>query len=330
MLDLQELRELIKKALSEIDFPSSPKGLYEPIKYALEGGGKRLRPLLMLSLIEALGGNPHKYLDQAVGLELYHNSTLLHDDIMDNAPVRHGRPSVFKKWGTSGAILSGDAMMTLSGVFMTRNLNGYRLKNTINLFHETILKVDEGQQLDMNFESRQKVSPEEYEEMTRLKTGALFAAACGLAVILSADPSDGSDYDSLLGSAVKLGYLLGVIFQLQDDMFDSFGSEATFGKAIGGDILNDKKTWLQVRLLESDLEGEALALMNDKDIEPEKKIASMIDLYNRLGLKDEIRHEIRSKLQDLAEVLFEMSDHFVDDGLELMEQYIGTVIRREK
>lgn len=253
--------------------PTVPQGLYEPVRYMLGGGGKRLRPVLLCASAHAFGVQPDHVRPQALGIEMFHNFTLLHDDVMDNADVRHGRPTVHCKWNVPTAILSGDTMLTLASTLMGECDSDCRA-DILDLFNRTAIMIYEGQQYDMNFETIDNVTVDEYIEMIRLKTAVLLASACKLGVMLARQPMD------VCRDMYEFGELMGLAFQLRDDYLDTYGDEATFGKAIGGDILNDKKTWLRVKA--SELAGDELHQLSQ--LEGKEKIKEITALYSRLGV----------------------------------------------
>lgn len=264
----------INRWIEEIKFPSEPEGLYEPIKYMLSGGGKRLRPTLMLAACEAMGTPYDHARSQALGLEMFHNFTLLHDDVMDNADLRHGRPTVHRKWDVPTAILSGDTMLTLASRNV-ENCDDALRKSIVELFNDTAIEIYEGQQYDMNFESREVVSEAEYLEMIRLKTAVLIACACRMGALVAG----ASELPQRL--FYRYGIALGMAFQLRDDYLDTFGDETTFGKTIGGDILNDKKTWMSIKAIE--LAPGAMSIAKEKST-PDDKINTVIDIYRSNGI----------------------------------------------
>ncbi len=270
--------DYINAAVADIPYPSEPSGLYEPIAYTLASGGKRLRPMLVLAACEACGVECGIALNQALGLEMYHNFTLLHDDVMDRADVRRGRPTVHVKWNDSTAILSGDAMLTMAGQLMMKVADVHKLRPVMELFNTTAMEIYEGQQYDMDFEQRMDVSIEDYLKMIRLKTSVLLGAACKLGAIVAGADQDTADklYD--------YGTMLGLAFQLQDDYLDTFGDPAVFGKAIGGDILNDKKTYLYISALNcenAEVRREIAALLGTRS---DGKIARVRELYVQEGI----------------------------------------------
>lgn len=274
-MDTKEISEAIERHIAGLDLPARPAGLYEPVRYALDGGGKRLRPLLCVQSCLACGGTEADAMDAALALEMFHNFTLVHDDIMDRSPMRRGRPSVAARYGENQAILSGDAMLTLATRLAGRVPEAVAPR-VLAEFNGMALRVYEGQQLDTEFESRKDVTLDEYFEMISLKTGALLAAACRIGAIIAGAG------DATVDALGQYGMELGLAFQLRDDWLDTFGDAATFGKPIGGDIINAKKTWLLITA-RSDSRG-ALDSILDEDLEDDEKVAQVTRLYDRLGV----------------------------------------------
>ncbi len=272
---LEYLGKEADRYLAELSYPTTAPGLFEPVKYTFETGGKRLRPAVCMAAYAALSGKDvHEVISQACAIEMFHNFTLLHDDVMDRAEVRRGKPTVHVKWNTSSAILSGDAMLTLAYDMIAEGA-GARFASIFHLFSKTAMEIYEGQQLDMEFEDRRDVSIEEYMEMITLKTSVLIGCACRLGAEMAEADADTCRrfYD--------YGMLYGLAFQMRDDWLDTFGDPALFGKEIGGDILCDKKTWLRI-MAEKEAPEETAAAASIE--EPEKKIEAMRTLYIRLGL----------------------------------------------
>ncbi len=267
--------DIITEGLEALDIPSEPRGLYAPIRYALDAGGKRIRPTLTLATADALGMNPEKVLPQALALEMFHNFTLLHDDIMDGAEVRRGHPTVHCRWDQNTAILSGDAMLTFATLLVTRGLPQDKVMPVLELFSRTAMEVYEGQQLDMDFEERRKVAVDEYIEMIRLKTSVLLGCATKMGAICAG--ADARTADAFYTYGVNLG----LAFQIKDDMLDTFGDPMLFGKAIGGDILQEKKTWLLITALNED--PSVINLLGPA-AKAEEKINRVRDAYRRLNL----------------------------------------------
>ncbi len=294
MIDTSSLLELIERAIERLPLPARLPGLYDPIRYTMEGGGKRLRPLLCLATCQALGVHPEEALSQAVGIEMFHNFTLLHDDVMDRAETRRGRPTVHCRWNDTTAILSGDAMLTLATMEVAR-CHPDKLPKVLNIFNTTAMQIYEGQQMDMDFESRTDVTVEEYMEMIRLKTSVLLGGACELGAIMA------EAGEATIRSINEFAVNLGLAFQLQDDYLDTFGDPETFGKQIGGDILNDKKTWLLITAMAESPEevGRWVGAAPS-----EEKIAAVRSIYEELRLPA----RIHKMISDLAAAAIEALD----------------------
>ena len=237
MHTFQELLQEVQRAVENIAYPPAPAGLYEPIRYELSLGGKRIRPVLTLMACELFGGDRRMAIDAATGLEIFHNFTLLHDDVMDKADLRRGKPTVHIKWDENSAILSGDAMQILSYMYIMKSPEASRAA-VCDIYLKTALEICEGQQYDMEFESRNDVREEEYIEMIRLKTAVLLGCALKTGAIIAGAPA--ADADRIYDFGVNIG----LAFQLRDDYLDVYGDPAVFGKNIGGDILNNKKTYM--------------------------------------------------------------------------------------
>lgn len=280
MKTAKEYVDIINNEIAAINAAKrEPESLYAPIVYAMEGGGKRIRPMLALAVADALGGDYTKYVHAALAVEGFHNFTLLHDDIMDRADTRHGRPSVYRKYGEAAAILSGDAMLTLAGMLLTDNPQfdaetKVRLNDT---FNARAMEVYFGQAFDMDFESRNDVTIEEYNLMIGYKTAALIAGSCQIGAICAGANED------VTKAFFSYGDNLGMAFQLQDDLLDTFGDPKTFGKPVGGDILNDKKTWLRITAQAEAPEemGNATLLSGNNKIETVRNIYLKLNLPER-------------------------------------------------
>lgn len=286
--------DIIEKGIAAIDYPAEPHGLYDPIRYTLEGGGKRLRPVLLMATAAACGLLPEKVLSPAIGIELFHNFTLLHDDVMDNADVRRGRPAVHRRWNNSTAILSGDAMLTMATQMMTRS-SVRLLPGVMYMFNRTAMDIYQGQQYDMDFEDRRDVTEEEYLEMIRLKTSVLLACACYLGALLAGAPAE--DQKAMYSYGEKLG----LAFQLRDDYLDTYGDPAIFGKEIGGDIINRKKTWLWI--MASQRAPKELNEILDKRLSDHLLVEEVKGLYDRLGLPAESAALIDRYVQEAVAAL---------------------------
>lgn len=296
MFTIDYFSEIIEKAVAGLDLPAEPSGLYEPVRYTLCGGGKRLRPVLMMAAAEAFGAKAEDVVNQALGLEVFHNFTLLHDDVMDNADVRRGRPTVHRRWNASTAILSGDAMLTMASQLMG-TCSDEKLRSVLGLFNATAMEIYEGQQYDMDFENLANVSVDSYLEMIRLKTSVLLACACRMGALLA-----GAD-EASCNALYRYGELLGLAFQLQDDYLDTYGDPALFGKEIGGDIINEKKTWLWINAMAE--RPEEMKRVLDKNLTDYLKIKEIKAIYDSLDLPAKshalIEHYVDRAIDALAE-----------------------------
>ena len=239
MYSADEILNKVNLFISNLPYHRRPESLYEPIKYVLSMGGKRIRPTLMLLAYNMFRDDPERILMQAVALETYHNYTLLHDDLMDHADLRRGHETVHKRWNDNQAILSGDSMLVLAYERMAQ-CPADKLGEVLSLFTQTALEIGEGQQYDIDFETRNDVSEDEYIEMIRLKTSVLLACALKIGAVLAG--ASKADADNLY----KFGEQIGLAFQLQDDYLDVYGDPKIFGKAVGGDIVSNKKTYMLI------------------------------------------------------------------------------------
>ena len=275
-----QLLDKVNAFMKQMPYARPPKGLYEPIAYELSLGGKRVRPVLMLMAYNLYKEDVDTFLSQAVGLETYHNHTLLHDDVMDQADMRRGKPTVHNVWNENTAILSGDAMLILAYRLMA-DCDKEKLADVLHTFTETTMEICEGQQWDMEFETRMDVKVEEYIEMIRLKTSVLLAAALKIGACLAGAPAE--DAQKLYDFGVKVG----LAFQLQDDWLDVYGDPKVFGKNIGGDILCNKKTFMLITALEqadARQREELEKWLAAKHCEPAEKIAAVTALYDEIGV----------------------------------------------
>jgi len=293
-----ELLSLFERHIAQMPTPEEPQRLYAPIKYGLEEGGKRIRPTLLMLAYNLYAEDIERALMPAMAVEIFHNFTLLHDDIMDNAAVRRGRPSVPAKWGDNVAILSGDAMLILAYTYLQRT-NSERLSQIFERFNKMAAEVCEGQQFDMDFETQQKVSVVDYMRMIELKTAALLAGSAIIGAIL-AGASDG-DCKRLYDFAREVG----LAFQLQDDLLDSYGDER-LGKKIGGDILEGKKTILMIEAFSRANEEQREVLRTThlrKDLSDAEKISTIKALYDELGVPERVEQQIAQKFQKALGIL---------------------------
>ncbi|MCD8297283.1 MAG: polyprenyl synthetase family protein [Prevotella sp.] len=278
MLTAKEILEIVNAYIYNLPYDRKPQSLYEPIEYVLSLGGKRIRPSLMLMAYNMYNDDPEKILPLACAIETYHNFTLLHDDLMDNASMRRGHQTVHEKWNANTAILSGDTMLVLAFQRMTQ-CPPDKLKAVLDLFIETTLQIGDGQQYDMDFEERTDVTEEEYIEMIRLKTSVLLACSLKIGALLA----DAQEKDA--ENLYKFGEQLGLAFQLQDDYLDVYGDPAVFGKAIGGDILCNKKTFMLINAFnraEDTMKKEIMKWVTAETFNPKEKIAAVTDIYNKL------------------------------------------------
>lgn len=302
MFTQSELLSKINHALEALTFNGEPKGMYDPIRYVLSMGGKRIRPILMLLTYNLYKDDVDSIMSNALALETYHNFTLLHDDVMDNADLRRGNPTVHKKWNENTAILSGDAMLILSYRLMTEyrasdsestplgsSAVNQNVARALKTFTEATLGVCEGQQYDMDFETRNNVKEEEYLEMIRLKTSLLLASAAKI----GAELAGASEEDAQ--NLYEYGEKMGLAFQLQDDLLDVYGDPAVFGKKIGGDILCNKKTFMLIHaksISNAEQESELNFWISEKDFVPEEKINAVRSIYDALDMQTICRKKI--------------------------------------
>ncbi|MBO4752259.1 MAG: polyprenyl synthetase family protein [Bacteroidales bacterium] len=296
---MQTLLNKVQEIFASEQFIHEPKELYEPIDYTLRLGGKRIRPMLLLAANQMFNGDLQQVHHAAVGIETFHNFTLLHDDLMDKSPIRRGKPTVYRKWDENTAILSGDTMFALAWRYFLVQPHA-RLQEILNCFNETAILVCEGQQYDMNFEQRDNVTVPEYMMMIRLKTAVLLAGALKIGALYANAPEQ--DINHLY----EFGIHLGLAFQLQDDLLDSFGDVAEFGKQTGQDIRDNKKTYLFLSALQTapaDLHDELLALFSSTPQNNDEKVARVLQIYRQLGIpqtvEDAIAKEFREAVQHL-------------------------------
>lgn len=311
----------IETAIRRLNLPSQPEGLYEPIEYVLSMGGKRLRPMLLLTAYSLYRPDCERVMNAAIGIETYHNHTLLHDDLMDNADVRRGMATVHKKWNDNTAILSGDTMLLIA-YRLINSVAAARTGEALELFTESAIKICEGQQYDVNFETRSDVSEAEYIEMIRLKTSVLLGCAAKMGGLLA--DALAADCETLYAFAEKVG----LAFQLQDDYLDTFGDPAVFGKKIGGDILCGKKTFLvhaAVARMNVSERDELLTLLNRTDLPAEEKIARVTAIYRQ--------HQVPAACEARIAALFEEAEKTLSalsvDAAPLWK-YAETLMKREK
>ena len=295
MNSAEEIRKIIEHQIETLDIDRTPEMLYKPIRYALGSGGKRMRPVLTLLSCEAFSDQWQSALNAAMAIEVFHNFTLLHDDIMDNSSVRRGQPTVHCRWNDNTAILSGDAMSILAYEILGKSAPELIVK-LLPIFTKVALEVCEGQQFDMDFESCDEVALDNYLEMIRLKTAVLLAGAVELGAICGG----ASDNDAKL--MYEFGENLGLLFQITDDILDTYGNPEIFGKSIGGDIRCGKKTFLLIGAMQQaspEQRARLIELIKDNKISDELKIKSVTELYNELNVR-QLAEETSDKYFNLA------------------------------
>ena len=300
MYTADEILNKVNNFIANLSYERKPESLYAPVKYVLSMGGKRIRPTLMLLAYNMFKDDPECILMQAVGLETYHNYTLLHDDLMDHADLRRGHETVHKRWNDNQAVLSGDTMLVLAYERMAQGLTD-KLGEVLSLFTQTALEIGEGQQYDIDFETRNDVSEEEYIEMIRLKTSVLLACALKIGAILGG--ASQTDADNLY----KFGEQIGLAFQLQDDYLDVYGDPKVFGKAVGGDIASNKKTYMLINAFncaDDRQRKELQRLIGAEAFDRDEKVATVTALYNEIG--------IDKMAKDKMDFFFEQSKRYLD------------------
>ncbi len=324
MLTPKEILNKVNEFIDGLTYDRKPESIYEPIRYVLSIGGKRIRPVLMLLAYNMYKDDPEHILMPACALETYHNYTLLHDDLMDNADVRRGVPTVHRKWNANTAILSGDSMLVVAYQRMAQ-CDADKLKPVLDLFTETALEIGEGQQYDMDFECRKDVTEEEYIEMIRLKTSVLLACAMKIGAILADAPAEDADL------LYKFGEQLGLAFQLQDDLLDVYGDPKVFGKAIGGDITSNKKTYMLINAMQRADDRQRAELerwISARDFDRAEKIAAVTAIYNQLGIRElcetRINHYFAESEKSLASVAVS------DERKAQLRAFMAALLKREK
>ena len=272
--------ELLAKALNDLSFDKEPISLYEPISYTLSLGGKRIRPILCLMSTALFNGKAEDAVQAAIALEIFHNFTLVHDDIMDEAPVRRGQPTVHEKWNRDTAILSGDVMFVKAYEHLIQS-NKEKLPQLLKLFNATAIKVCEGQQMDMDFEQEKDVNMNAYLNMIELKTAELLACSLKMGAIIAGAKEKEADL------IYQYGKNIGIAFQIQDDYLDAYGDKEKFGKSPGGDIVNNKKTYLMISAFDraSRKQNEALKEIREGRIEAKEKIHRTLEIFDKLGIE---------------------------------------------
>ncbi|TPE45567.1 polyprenyl synthetase family protein [Pontibacter mangrovi] len=312
-MDINTLSEKINHTLSTLRYGENPKELYEPIRYIMALGGKRIRPMLVLLSAKMFGEEVDHALLPAAAVEVFHNFTLMHDDIMDRAPLRRGQQTVHEKWDANTAILSGDVMLVRAYELLL-GVEPDKLALVLRLFSRTAAEVCEGQQLDMNFERREQVSIHEYIHMITLKTAILLGFSLELGAILQGAPKTDAEHLKAFGDNI------GIAFQLRDDLLDVYGDKAKFGKQVGGDILSDKKTFLMLTALEQadEQQRQTITGWRDKTDESiaEEKVRAVTEVYDQLN----IRHQTEQQI----DLYFKKALHHLD-AIQLPEERKSTI-----
>ena len=323
MYSFEYCQDLINKELENIDLKGSPFNLYEPIRYILSVGGKRIRPSLTLMGCNLFSDNINDAIKPAIAVEIFHNFTLMHDDIMDKADTRRNHATIHKKWNENIAILSGDAMLIKSYEYISACQDNI-IKKILSLFNKTALKICEGQQYDMNFESKNDVSIEEYLRMIELKTAVLLATSSKIGALTGQASADDAEL------LYEFGRYTGIAFQLQDDLLDVYARPEVFGKAVGADIVANKKTYLLVSALnckDKNIISELISWIEKKEFDKEKKIKKITEIFNRLGLKDTTKAKISDYLNKGFNSLekISVSDNRKTNLRELVQRMISRV-----
>ena len=324
MLNSSEILKLVNDFLAQLPYERKPKSLYEPVEYVLSIGGKRIRPVLTLMGYNLWKEDPERILMPAVGLETYHNYTLLHDDLMDNADMRRGYPTVHRKWDANKAILSGDSMLVLAYQRM-QQVPADKLPAVLELFTETALEIGEGQEYDMTFETRNDVTENEYIEMIRLKTSVLLACALKTGALLADAPQEDAD------RLYRVGEQVGLAFQLQDDLLDVYGDPKVFGKAIGGDITSNKKTYMLINAYNRANDEQRKELehwIGAKEFDRQEKVAAVTRLYDEIGIRQLCEDKINYYFQQASQTLSEVN--VPEERKAQLRQYMDELLHRNK
>ena len=323
MYKSEELLKKVNETLDGLTYDRKPSSLYEPIKYVLAIGGKRVRPVLMLLAYNLFKDDPLRIMTQAIGLETYHNFTLLHDDLMDNADMRRGHETVHRKWDPNQAILSGDTML-LQAFGRIGACEADKLQDVFNTFLVTTYEIDEGQQLDVEFETRNDVREEEYVEMIRLKTSVLLACAVKIGAILAGASKE--DQENLY----KFGEQIGLAFQLQDDLLDVYGNPKVFGKNIGGDITSNKKTYMLINAVNRANEAQRQELMGwieAKDFDREEKVKAVTRLYDEIGIRQLCEQKMEACYAQAQQYLAKVS--VAEERKAELKAYAASMMKRQ-
>ena len=315
---------MVNQYLDQLPYDRQPASLYDPVKYVLSLGGKRIRPVLMLLGYNLWREQPEKILMPACGIETYHNYTLLHDDLMDNADMRRGHETVHRRWDANKAILSGDSMLVLAYQRM-QQVPADKLQQVMDIFTVTALEIGEGQEYDMTFETRNDVTEDEYIEMIRLKTSVLLACALKIGALLADAPQEDAD------RLYRLGEQVGLAFQLQDDLLDVYGDPKVFGKAIGGDITSNKKTYMLINAVNRANDSQRQELdrwLTATTFDRQEKVAAITRLYDEIGIRqlceEKINHYFELARKTLAEINVPV------ERKQALSDYMNELLHRNK
>ena len=324
MKTANDILQQVNDFLAAQTYDRKPFSLYEPVQYVLSLGGKRIRPVLMLLGYNLWREHPEDILMPAIGLETYHNYTLLHDDLMDNADMRRGHATVHRRWDANKAILSGDSMLVLAYQRVAQVPAG-KLREVLDLFTVTALEIGEGQEYDMTFENRNDVTEDEYIEMIRLKTSVLLACALKMGAILADAPQE--DVERLY----KVGEQLGLAFQLQDDLLDVYGDPKVFGKTIGGDITSNKKTYMLINAVQranARQQAELERWITAVDFDRQEKVKAVTQLYDEIGIRQLCEQKINYYFDQARQTLDEVA--VPDSSKQALRDYMDDMLHRNK
>ncbi|MDX2305251.1 MAG: polyprenyl synthetase family protein [Microscillaceae bacterium] len=323
-MNLEKLKELVNQEIQSLVYGTDPQEIYEPIRYIMDLGGKRMRPILALLGTYLFGEDYQKSMKPAIGVEVFHNFTLMHDDIMDNAPLRRGKPTVHEKWNPNVAILSGDVMLVYAYQLMLE-VDDTQVKEVIQAFNQCAALVCEGQQLDMNYETAAQVSEEAYIEMIRRKTAVLLGFALELGGIIAKTHAKNRIFLRNFGENIGLG------FQLKDDLLDVYGDADKFGKQVGGDIIANKKTFLLIKALENAKDDSKEKLnywLSLQEFDKFEKVKAVTEIYNQLGIKALTEEKMNLYFQKGFEQLEAVQ---ADEARkEILRNFTEQIIHREK
>ena len=323
MTSFNQLLDQVNVAIANMKYPAQPTGLYEPIQYVLALGGKRIRPVFLLLAYSMYRNDPERVMNAALGVETYHNYTLLHDDLMDRADMRRGKETVHKKWDNNTAILSGDSMLVLACQLIL-SVKSPEEHEIMELFIRTALEIGEGQQFDMNFETRTDVTEAEYIEMIRLKTSVLIACAIKMGAVLGGASADNAE------RLYHFGEKVGLAFQLQDDLLDVYGNPDIFGKRIGGDILCNKKTFMLINAFNRANDAQLKELQkwcNGEKFDRKEKVAAVTHLYDEIGIRQLCEAKIEYYFEESKKWLDKVS--VPEERKTHLRAYINQMMKRE-